>query len=330
MHKHAPNVSFMKYLRLSSTDPYYNLAVEEYLLRYTKDDIFMLWQNEKTVVIGKNQNAYAEVDLEYAMMSGIRIARRLSGGGAVYHDMGNVNYTFITSSDKATALDYAYFTKPIIEALASLGVKAELSGRNDLECEGKKFSGNAQYTSDGRILHHGTLLYDTDAEVMSSVLRVDKEKLAYRAVKSHKGRVGNLASLLHGITVEGFIESIEAHVLKTTDAERMPLPKNAEIDALYSRNASSEWILSEKRYLTEYTVQRRKKYPFGIVCLDLTLSGEKIERIVISGDFFGTQPVGELENALLGQNMKFLPALDPSPYIAGMTRKELTELLLGI
>ena len=110
----------------------------------------------------------------------------------------------------------------------------------------------------------------------------------------------------------------------------MPLPKNAEIDALYSRNASSEWILSEKRYLTEYTVQRRKKYPFGIVCLDLTLSGEKIEKIVISGDFFGTQPVGELENALLGQSMKALPALDPSPYIAGMTREELTELLLGI
>ncbi|MBO5754545.1 MAG: lipoate--protein ligase family protein, partial [Clostridia bacterium] len=139
----------MKYLRLYSTDPYYNLAVEEYLLRHTDDDIFMLWQNEKTVVIGKNQNAYAEVNLDYAEKNGIRVARRLSGGGAVYHDMGNVNYTFITSCERATALDYAYFTRPILAALASLGVKGTLSGRNDLECEGKKFSGNAQYTADG-------------------------------------------------------------------------------------------------------------------------------------------------------------------------------------
>lgn len=327
MREHAPNLSFMKYLRLSSTDPYYNLAVEEYLLRDTKEDVFMLWQNEKTVVIGKNQNAYAEVNLDYAKENGIRVARRLSGGGAVYHDMGNVNYTFITSSEKAEALDYAYFTKPIIEALASLGVKAELSGRNDLECGGKKFSGNAQYTSDGRILHHGTLLFDVDAEVLSRVLRVDKEKLAFRAVKSHKGRVGNLAPLLHGITVEEFIESIEAHVLKTTNAEKIPIPENAEIDALRARNASKEWILSEKRYLTEYTLQRRRKYSFGIVFLDLTVSGDRIENIVISGDFFGTRPISELENALSGQSLKSLPTLDPSPYIAGMTREELEQLL---
>lgn len=318
----------MKYLRLHTKDPYYNLAVEEYLLRYTKDDIFMLWQNEKTVVIGKNQNAYAEVNLDYAKSEGIRISRRISGGGAVYHDMGNINYTFITSSDKATALDYAYFTRPIIEALAALGVKAELSGRNDLECEGKKFSGNAQYTGDGRILHHGTLLFNTDADVMSRVLRVDKEKLAYRAVKSHKARVGNLAPLLGGITAEEFIERIEAYVLKATDADRIPVPENGEIDALRMRNVSEEWILSDRRYLTSYTVQRRRKYPFGIVCVDMTLSGDKIEDIVVSGDFFGTQPISELENALRGQSLDALLDVDPAPFIAGMTWEELLALLL--
>ena len=318
----------MKYLRLHTKDPYYNLAVEEYLLRYTKDDIFMLWQNEKTVVIGKNQNAYAEVNLDYAKSEGIRISRRISGGGAVYHDMGDINYTFITSSDKATALDYAYFTRPIIEALAALGVKAELSGRNDLECEGKKFSGNAQYTGDGRILHHGTLLFNTDADVMSRVLRVDREKLAYRAVKSHKARVGNLAPLLGGITAEEFIERIEAYVLKATDAERIPVPENGEIDALRMRNVSEEWILSDRRYLTSYTVQRRRKYPFGIVCVDMTLSGDKIEDIVVSGDFFGTQPISELENALRGQSLDALLDVDPAPFIAGMTWEELLALLL--
>ena len=287
----------------------------------------MLWQNEKTVVIGKNQNAYAEVDLDYAESAGIRVSRRLSGGGAVYHDMGNVNYTFITSSEKATALDYAYFTHPIIEALAALGVHAELSGRNDLECEGKKFSGNAQYTGDGRILHHGTLLFNTDADVMSRVLRVDREKLAYRAVKSHKGRVCNLASLLGGITVEEFIGHIESHVYKAMDAESMPVPESEEIEKLTERNASREWIFSDKRYLTEYTVVRRKRYPFGIVCAEMTLSGNQIEVILFSGDFFGIQPITELENALCGQSLDALPDIDPSPYIAGMSREELVSLL---
>lgn len=287
----------------------------------------MLWQNEKTVVIGKNQNAYAEVDLDFAKSEGIRISRRISGGGAVYHDMGNVNYTFITSSEKATALDYAYFTRPIIRALASLGVNAELSGRNDLECAGKKFSGNAQYTGEGRILHHGTLLFDVDAEMLSRVLRVDKEKLAHRAVQSHKARVGNLAPLLGGITVEDFIARIEEHVLKATGAERIDIPENDETKALRARNASAEWILSDKRYLTEYTVQRRKKYPFGIVCFDLSLTGNTIENIVISGDFFGTKPISELENALQGQSLDALPDIDPAPYIAGMTREGLDSLL---
>lgn len=317
----------MKYLRLTTTDPYYNLAVEEYLLRHTQDDIFMLWQNEKTVVIGKNQNAYAEVDLDAARDLGIRIARRLSGGGAVYHDMGNVNYTFITSSEKATALDYAYFTRPILDALASLGVNAELSGRNDLECAGKKFSGNAQYTGDGRILHHGTLLFNTDAEMMSRVLRVDKEKLSFRAVKSHKARVGNLAPLLSGITVGDFIDRIEAHVLTATDAERMDIPENKDIEALRARNASDEWIFSQKRYLMRYSVQKRKKYPFGIVSLDLSLAGDVIEEVVISGDFFGTRPISALEEGLRGQSLTALPDIDPSPYIAGMTREELASLL---
>lgn len=327
MRRRAPNLSFMKYLRLYSTDPYYNLAVEEYLLRHTDEDVFMLWQNEKTVVIGKNQNAYAEVDLDYAQRAGIRVARRLSGGGAVYHDLGNLNYTFLTSCERASALDYTYFTRPIIEALATLGVKAVLSGRNDLECEGKKFSGNAQYTCDGRILHHGTLLFDTDAEVLSRVLRVDKEKLAYRAVHSHKGRVGNLAPLLGGMTAETFLSRIEAHVLEGMGAELTSVPRSDEINALARRNASREWILSDKRYLTDYTVEKRKKYPFGVVCVKMALSGNIIEKMLISGDFFGTRPVDELENALVGHALGALPDVDPSPYIAGMTENEFQSFL---
>ena len=291
----------MKYYRLKTTNPYQNLAVEEYLFRHTDDDVFMLWQNEPTVVIGKNQNAYAEVDLSYAKEQGIHISRRITGGGAVYHDLKNLNFTFITSQEKAAVLDYAYFTEPIIRALAELGLSCSLSGRNDLECDGRKFSGNAQHAEGGRILHHGTILFDTDVSVMSKVLRVDREKLEVRAVKSHASRVVNLKELLgDSIDVTGLISHIETFVLGTMGAEAAVLPKSAEIDALCARNASEAWNLSEKRYLTSYTVHRKKKYPFGLVKLSMEMEKDRIAGILISGDFFGTQPIEVLEQMLVG------------------------------
>ena len=316
----------MKYVRLKTTDPYLNLAIEEHLFNTADDDIFMLWQNEPTVVIGKNQNAYAEVDLAYAKENGIHVCRRITGGGTVYHDLGNVNYTFITSKEKAEALDYEYFTKPIIGALADLGLHAELSGRNDLLCEGKKFSGNAQHTSNGKILHHGTLLFDTDAEVMSAVLKTDKEKLEYNAVRSHKSRVTNLKALLEdSFTTEEFINAIENAV--ANEAVLAEPPVASEIEELYKRNTSDEWIYGNKRYLTGYSVTRRKKYPFGIVSVELKLNKDVIESIVISGDFFGTRPVEELEKMLVGKAVGTLEPLDPSPFIDKMTFEDLKELV---
>ena len=319
---------YMKYIRLKTTDPYYNLAVEEYLLRSSDDDIFMLWQNSPTVVIGKNQNAYAEVNLEYAKEKSINVVRRITGGGAVYHDLGNLNYTFITSTEKARALDYEYFTKPVIDALATFGLSAVLSGRNDLEVDGKKFSGNAQFTANGRILHHGTLLFNTDLEEMSAVLRVDKEKLEFKSVKSHKGRVTNLAPLLPTTAhVEDFISAIENQVVKDLDAKRDEIPENDEINELTKRNRSREWIYSDKRYLTSYSLYKRKKYPFGIVCTDIKLNGEVIENITISGDFFGTRPIEELESLIAGHHKSDILALNIFPYIDKMTPEEFYELI---
>lgn len=317
----------MKYVRLSSKDPYYNLAVEEYLLRNTKEDVFMLWQNDKTVVIGKNQNAYAEVDLSYAQAKGIRVARRLSGGGAVYHDAGNINYTFITSM--AEEKDFAFFTRPIIAAFSSLGVTLVQTGRNDLECEGKKVSGNARYTADGRILHHGTLLFDLDADTMAAVLHPDAEKYRHRAIASHKGRVGALSLYLPDMSTEGLMDHIEAFVLKETGAVPLDLPFCEEINALAARNASRDWILSDKRYLTEYNITRKKKYPFGLVQIDLSLFGERIERVRISGDFFATSPIEKMEAALVGQTLSDAFTFDPSAFIMGMTQAELGTLLRG-
>ena len=320
----------MKFIRLNSNDPYYNLAVEEYLFNTADDDIFMLWQNEPCVVIGKNQNAYAEVELEYAKEQGIKVVRRITGGGAVYHDLGNVNYTFITSQEKAKALDYEYFTKPIIEALASFGVSCKLSGRNDLECDGRKISGNAQHTANGRILHHGTLLFDADVETMSKVLRTNKEKLEYNAVKSHKSRVVNIKSLVgDDLTVGGFIDSIENFVCKAFDAKICVAPACEAINALRERNSSDEWIFSSKRFLTKYKATRHKKYPFGIVNVELMLNKDIIDDIVISGDFFGVSDILELEKKIIGQSIDKISVTGVSSYIDKMTDMEFIDLVKG-
>ena len=320
----------MKYIRLTTTDPYKNLAVEEYLFRHSEEDIFMLWQNAPSVILGKNQNAYAEVELAYARERGIHVVRRITGGGAVYHDAGNLNYTFITGKSKAGVLDYAYFAAPILSALRALGLTCQLSGRNDLECEGRKFSGNAQAVVGDRILHHGTLLFDADVNEMGAVLKKDEEKLAHKGVRSHRSRVLNLRELLPpDIGMEDFISHVEQAVLSETGAEACEPPENATVEALRARNASEEWIYSDRRYLTSYEVTRRKKFPFGVVGVSLQMNRDSIEKILISGDFFGQKPIEELEALLVGKSVGSSLGVDPAPYIHGMTEGELASLLRG-
>lgn len=318
----------MKYVRLCTTDPYYNLAVEEYLFRNAKEDVFMLWQNEPSVICGKNQNVYAEVDIALAKEKGIHLCRRITGGGAVYHDLGNLNYTFISVGGDQKPLDFESFSRPICRAIEAMGIPCRLSGRNDIECDAGKFSGNAQHAEGGRILHHGTLLFDTDFSVLGSVLKVDKEKLAYRAVKSVRARVVNLLSLLEEkITVDSFIARIEKNICEALRITPGEIPQSEEIEAICARNRSAEWIFSDKRFLTSYEVQRKKKYPFGLVEVHLSLARDRIQDIKILGDFFGTEPIETLENALVGMDVNALSPIDPSPYIGGMQFEELCDLL---
>ena len=318
----------MKYLKLKTTDPYYNLAVEEFLFSHTDEDVFMLWQNSPTVVIGKNQNAYAEVDIEYARANGINICRRITGGGAVYHDLCNVNYSYITSTDKVSSLDFETPSRAIISALSEMGIDATLGGRNDILVGGKKISGNAQYTTQGRILHHGTLLFDTDTKVMERVLRVDKEKLTSHGVSSHKSRVRNIKSLLNGkMEIGEFISALETKIIDYLDAKSLVLPESDEIRALTDRNSSLEWILSDKRYLTTYSVAKERRFPFGRVSVNVNLDREVIEGIMITGDFFSSAPIEELENALLGRKLTDVINLDVSKYIASMTNEDFYSLL---
>ena len=321
----------MKYLRLESTDPYLNLAIEEYLFESTDDDVFMLWQNDNTVVIGKNQNAHAEIREEYLEKQNIKIARRITGGGAVYHDLGNVNYTFISGS-RESGIDFEHFTSPIIEALSTLGIKATLSGRNDLLINSKKISGNAQHTAHGRVLHHGTLLYDSDLSYLSSVLNVDEEKIKAKALKSTRSRVTNIKPFVKGnISTEEFISKIEQFVIDKFTPEIIEAPKNERIDELLKRNSSKEWIYPESEFLSAYNIYRKKKYDFGIVTLSIEMARDAIRKVKINGDFFEKKDVSEFEEKLIGCEYSkldsFISSLNIGEYIHGMTTSEFLDLL---
>ena len=321
----------MKLLILDSHNPYLNLAIEEYLFRYSEDDVFMLWQNEPSVVIGKNQNAYAEINIELLRKHRVNPVRRITGGGAVYHDLGNVNYTFI-SAKQSEGIDFAYFTAPIIEALHSLGVSATLSGRNDILIEDKKISGNAQYSVNGRVLHHGTLLFDASLDFLSSVLKVDEEKVKARAIKSTRSRVTNIRPYIReDMTVDGFIKKVSDFVIKKYSPEIIAAPVCDKITELMARNASEEWIFPKGEYLSGYSLIRKRKYPFGLVSISLDMNNDVISAVRIHGDFFGTAPIEELESILTGKRLTDISFLniEVGDYIFGMTLNELSSLIMN-
>ena len=188
----------LSYLDLMTTDPSYNLAMEQYVFDCLPRDrmYFMLWQNDNAIIVGKYQNTIAEINEEAVRERGIRVVRRLSGGGAVYHDMGNLNFTFITDVGESNALDLKLFCEPVVRTLATLGVKAEVNGRNDITIDGKKFSGNSQYLRQGRVMHHGTIMFDSDLSVVGEALRVDPTKIQTKGIRSVRSRVTNVAEHL--------------------------------------------------------------------------------------------------------------------------------------
>ena len=322
---------YMKFLILKTTNPYINLAVEEYLFSYTNDDIFMLWQNEPTIVIGKNQNAYAEINMDFVKKNNIHIARRITGGGAVYHDLGNVNYTFISKKKVREGIDFEYFTKPILEALSALGLSASLSGRNDILIDGKKISGNAQHSSSGKVLHHGTLLFDSDLSVLTKALKVDEEKFKSKAIKSVRSRVTNIKEHLQDINVSDFINLIEGFLIKKYKLEIISPPSDEEISTLVNKYTSLEWIFPEGKYLSHYTVSKKKRYPFGTVDISLEMTNDVIKKIKIYGDFFGVKDISELEweleNTALEKLEEKLSNIVIEDFIFGMTRQDfLTQI----
>ena len=212
----------LSYLDLMTTDPSYNLAMEQYVFDCLPRDrmYFMLWQNDNAIIVGKYQNTIAEINEEAVRERGIRVVRRLSGGGAVYHDMGNLNFTFITDVGESNALDLKLFCEPVVRTLATLGVKAEVNGRNDITIDGKKFSGNSQYIRQGRVMHHGTIMFDSDLSVVSEALRVDPTKIQTKGIRSVRSRVTNVVEHLpEKVTLPEFRRILLENILKENPGE---------------------------------------------------------------------------------------------------------------
>lgn len=326
----------MRVIYNDSLDPYFNLAAEEYLLDREADDVFMVWRNGRSVIVGRNQNTWREVDAAYVREAQIAVVRRLTGGGAVFHDPGNVNYTFI---DGGGGIDFPRFAAPVLRALATLGVAAALGGRNDLiTADGAKISGTAacvRRTSFGeRRLHHGTLLYDADISEMARALTPDKEKLAAKGVASVKSRVANIRALspvLAGIDALSFARTIvdfgarefQATVGALDGDERRAIAALA--DEKY-RKWEWNWGASPA-----FETVKKRRFPYGTVEISLRADRGRIEALSLSGDFFSTLDASELEARLAGAELSpgtLTAALwDVGRFIEGASPAEIAALI---
>jgi lipoate-protein ligase A len=295
----------MQYIRSYSTDPYYNLALEEYLFKYLQDDVFMLWQNHRTVVVGNYQNTLEEISYSYIKEHDIRVVRRMSGGGAVYHDLGNINFTFITKEPENGILDFAYFTKAVLKTLEEYGIRAEFSGRNDLTIGGKKISGNAQYRRKGRVLHHGTLLFDSDLKAIVKALRVSNAKIQSKAIQSVRERVTNVMEHMNEpVSIETFMETLAGQVGQENSLQPYTLSKEEERMVKDLRNqkyGTWSWNYGES---PPCNVVKKKRHPSGTVETRMVIEGGTISGLKFYGDFFAKENITEVERAFIGAAME--------------------------
>ncbi|WP_372714707.1 lipoate--protein ligase [Ilyobacter sp.] len=284
-----------------SKDPYFNLALEEYALKNIKGDIVIFWQNENTVVVGRNQNTHEEINHEYVRMNNINVVRRLSGGGAVYHDGGNLNFTFITDATKDNVNNYKKFTEPVVSSLNLMGVMAEFSGRNDIVIDGKKISGNAQYYFGNRLLHHGTLLFDADLAILGKVLNVKTDKIESKGIKSVRSRVTNIYPYLkEKVNIDEFKKKLILNLLMggaenyiLSDKENLIVENLAE-----EKYRDWNWNFGKS---PEFKITKRKRYKGGEVEIRMNVSQGKIDEIKIYGDFLGYRGTEEIERILTGK-----------------------------
>ena len=325
------------YLETGSQDPCYNLAFEEYVLKNRLEgDYLLLWQNDNTIVIGQNQNAEAEINRAFVEEHGIHVVRRTTGGGAVYHDLGNLNYSFITDAGDAERLTMERFTVPIVNALRGLGLQAEASGRNDILVEGRKVSGTAQRLAKNRILHHGTLLFDANPGMVAGALQVDPEKFRSKSAKSVRSRIGNIREFLStDMDLPAFWEYLKTALagdglvtgaLSAEELERVNDLKRSKYDTW-------EWTFGRS---PKYDMVNKRYWDGG--CLEVHAAVEKglLTDIAFFGDFLSRCPLDGLTEALRGcafRREDVAAVLEQYPlqdYFGGITENEILETMFRV
>lgn len=320
------------------TDSRYNLALEEYALKYLdiEDDIILLWQNEPSVIIGRNQNTIEEINYNYIKENNIHVVRRISGGGAVYHDFGNLNFTFITNNLKDNLNNYRKFATPVINALNSLGVPAEFAGRNDIIVDGKKISGNAQSYYKNRMFQHGTILFDANLDMVAKVLQVHLDKIESKGIKSNRSRVTNIKPYIHkDMSIKEFQAYLLHYFLETDNIEEKTYQLSSKdyeaIQKLCDEKYSTwEWNYGES---PEFTMQKSKRYAGGKVEFGLNVKDGIINNIKIYGDFLGKKDINELELLLTNQHyheeviITILNQINLEEYFYNITANDIIDCL---
>ena len=330
-------VSRMLYLESASTDPYYNLALEQVVFDGPgqHETCCMLWQNHNTIVVGKHQNTLQEVNMAYVREHDVRVARRLSGGGAVYHDMGNVNFTFI-APHRGVEMDFSAFCRPVAAALAQLGVTAEISGRNDMTIDGKKFSGNSQYIKHGRVMHHGTILYDSDLSVVGLALRVPEDKIISKGLQSVRSRVTNVRPYVkEDLPTSEFLARLRRALWDMHHMEPLELtPEQLERTEHLRKTLYSTWEWNFGASPPCQIVKKRRIEGCGQLEIHMDVEQGAIRTLHFYGDYFSVEEPEELAGLLLGCPLeekalsRRLEGRDPARYFRGLDRTQFLGLLL--
>ncbi|MBC2158262.1 lipoate--protein ligase [Listeria booriae] len=320
-------------------DPTINLAVEEFILTELDLDepVLLFYINQPSIIIGRNQNTIEEINTEYVAKNNIKVVRRLSGGGAVYHDEGNLNFSFITKDDGDSFHNFAKFTQPIVEALKKQGVNAELKGRNDLLIDGFKVSGNAQFATKGKMFSHGTLMLDLNLDNVVSSLKVRKDKIESKGIKSVRSRVANISEFMEQkMTTEEFRDLL---LLDLFDVENV---KDVKEYVLTEADWEKIHAISEKRYNNwdwnygkspKFNLERTKRFPVGGIDVRLDVVKSVIADVKIFGDFFGVGDVTEIEDKLRGVNYDrkaietALQGVDIKHYFGNITLEDFLDLI---
>ena len=326
------------FIDAKTTDPDHNLALEEYIFNHLPRDkeYLYLWRNDNAIIIGRHQNTLAEIDSAFVEAKGIRVVRRLSGGGAVYHDMGNLNFTFIVDGKVGSQVDLRSFCLRVVDALRALGLDAQVDGRNDILANGCKVSGNAQYVKEGRVMHHGTLLFDSDLTVLSKALQPDPEKIKAKGVQSVRSRVANIRSLLPvDMTMEQFRAHVARYLLQDMPHSNYMLTEEdmAAVERIRAdRYGTWAWNYGASPQCS--LLRRRRIEGVGSIQAHMELEKGRITALQFRGDYFSTEEPEALVETLLGCPLTrdavaaVLAQQNVGKYISGLSAEALTDLLL--